>query len=111
LEDEIMAYDIDVSSVTAVLLADGWHKVKGPSFGVEPYGYVVVAPEAKPADGEGKKSANGNGKKKAPPMSAVAEKGLSPSLGARWTKPNGEVIACPVASVIALRQARRAAMA
>ena len=39
-----MAYDIDVSLVTAVLLADGWHKVKGRSFGIEPYGYVLAAP-------------------------------------------------------------------
>jgi hypothetical protein len=106
-----MAYDIDVSSVTAVLLADGWHKVKGRSFGVEPYGYVLAAPEAKPADGEGKKSGNGNAKKKAAAMAPAAEKGISPGLGARWTKPNGEVIACPVGSVLALRQARRAGKA
>ncbi len=107
-----MAYDIDVSSVTAVLLADGWHKVKSRSFGIEPYGYVVAGPEAKAAEGEGKKKAsNGNGKKKAAATSAVAEKGLSPSLGARWTKPNGEIIACPVASVLALRQLRRPAKA
>jgi len=105
-----MAYDIDVSSVTAVLLADGWHKVKGRSFGIEPYGYVLAPPEAKdakPGDAEGKKSGNGNGKKKALAMAAVAEKGLTPGLGARWTKPNGEVIACPVGSVLALRQSRR----
>jgi len=105
-----MAYDIDVSLVTAVLLADGWHKVKGRSFGIEPYGYVLAAPEAKAAD-EGKKSGNGNGKKKAAAMAPVAEKGISPGLGARWTKPNGEVIACPVGSVLALRQNRRVAKA
>jgi hypothetical protein len=29
-------------------------------------------------------------------------------MGARWTKPNGEVIACPVASVLALRHGRAA---
>src|SRR5262249_1951606 len=107
----IMAYDIDVSSVTAVLLADGWHKVKGRSFGIEPYGYVLAAPEAKAGDAEGKKPGNGNGKKRAAATTAVAEKGLTPSLGARWTKPNGEVIACPVASVLALRQTRRVAKA
>ena len=37
-----MSYEIDVSSVTAVLLADGWHRVKGRSFGIEPYGYVAI---------------------------------------------------------------------
>ena len=103
-----MAYDIDVSSVTAVLLADGWHKVKGRSFGIEPYGYVLATPEPKAGDAEGKKTANGNGgKKRVATTTAVAEKGLTPSLGARWTKPNGEVIACPVGSVLALRQDRR----
>jgi hypothetical protein len=107
-----MAYDIDVSSVTAVLLADGWHKVKGRSFGIEPYGYVVATPEPKAGDADrSKKTGNGNGKKKAAATAAVAEKGLTPSLGARWTKPNGEVIACPVGSVLALRQMRRAVKA
>jgi hypothetical protein len=107
-----MAYDIDVSSVTAVLLADGWHKVKGRSFGIEPYGYVVATPEPKAGDADrSKKTGNGNVKKKAAATAAVAEKGLTPSLGARWTKPNGEVIACPVGSVLALRQMRRAVKA
>ena len=36
-------------------------------------------------------------------MEPVADKGLPPIMGARWTKPSGEVIACPVASVLALR--------
>lgn len=103
-----MSYEIDVASVSAVLLADGWHRVKGSSFGIEPYGYVAQpvsdAPEAK------SKAKEGNGKKKAATAATVAhvaEKGLTPTLGARWTKPNGEVIACPVGSVIALRHARK----
>ncbi len=106
-----MSYEIDVASVTAVLLADGWHRVKGKSFGIEPYGYVaVVAAEAKAEEkaagkGNAKKDGRANGKKKANGIPAVAEKGLAPVLGARWTKPNGEVIACPVASVLALRHA------
>ena len=105
-----MAYDIDVASVTAVLLADGWHRVKGRSFGIEPYGYVAPVLDTKAVDADAKKAGSGNGKKKkAPPVSSVAEKGLSPTLGARWTKPNGEVIACPVGSVLALRHARAAA--
>ena len=107
-----MSYEIDVSSVTAVLLADGWHRVKGRSFGIEPYGYVAIpngngkadaAKDAKEA-GEGKaaKSAK-SAKKKAVRVEPVADKGLPPIMGARWTKPSGEVIACPVASVLALR--------
>ena len=111
-----MSYEIDVSSVTAVLLADGWHRVKGRSFGIEPYGYVAVpngngkaevAKDAKEA-GDRKPAKNGKSeKKKARPMvEPVADKGLSPIMGARWTKPSGEVIACPVTSVLALRHGR-----
>lgn len=110
-----MSYEIDVSSVTAVLLADGWHRVKGRSFGIEPYGYVAIpngngkgdaAKDAKDAKdaGEGKAAKNGKAaKKRAAHVEPVADKGLPPVMGARWTKPSGEVIACPVASVLALR--------
>lgn len=110
-----MSYEIDVASVTAVLLADGWHKVKGRSFGIEPYGYVAVpnGSDAKAGAGDGKKAegkkADGkkaNGKKKAATVPSVVDKGVAPMLGARWTKPSGEVIACPVGSVLALRHAR-----
>ena len=107
-----MSYEIDVSSVTAVLLADGWHRVKGRSFGIEPYGYVAIpnghgkvdgAKDAKDAgDGKAAKGAK-SAKKKAARVEPVADKGLPPIMGARWTKPSGEVIACPVASVLALR--------
>jgi hypothetical protein len=107
-----VSYEIDVSSVTAVLLADGWHRVKGRSFGIEPYGYVAipnghgkadVAKDAKDA-GDGKAAKNAKSeKKKAARVEPVADKGLPPIMGARWTKPSGEVIACPVASVLALR--------
>lgn len=105
-----MSYEIDVASVTAVLLADGWHKVKGRSFGIEPYGYVAVpkGSDAKAGAGDGKKAEGkkANGKKKAATVPSVVDKGVAPMLGARWTKPSGEVIACPVGSVLALRHAR-----
>ena len=117
----VVSYEIDVSSVTAVLLADGWHRVKGRSFGIEPYGYVAIpngngkadalkdakhAKDAKDA-GEGKAAKNGkSAKRKAALIEPVADKGLPPVMGARWTKPSGEVIACPVASVLALRHGR-----
>jgi len=110
-----VSYEIDVSSVTAVLLADGWHRVKGRSFGIEPYGYVAipnghgkadVAKDAKEAV-EGKAKNGKSAKKKAARVvEPVADKGLSPIMGARWTKPSGEVIACPVTSVLALRHGR-----
>jgi hypothetical protein len=115
-EEGAVSYEIDVSSVTAVLLADGWHRVKGRSFGIEPYGYVAIpngngkaddakAKEAK--DGKEVKDAKNakSAKKKAARVEPVADKGLAPVMGARWTKPNGEVIACPVGSVLALRHA------
>jgi hypothetical protein len=96
-----MSYEIDVATVTAVLLADGWHRVKGSSFGIEPFSYVATNAA------EGKKEGRA-GKKKADAIPAVVEKGIAPVLGARWTKPNGEVIACPVSSLIALRHDRAA---
>src|SRR5262245_2465470 len=91
-----VSYEIDVASVRAVLLADGWHRVKASSFGIEPYGYVAQAPapEAPEGKAEGKAKGNGGGGKKkqaaAATVAHVAEKGLVPVLGARWTKPNGE---------------------
>jgi hypothetical protein len=108
-----VSYEIDVSSVTAVLLADGWHRVKGRSFGIEPYGYVAIpngnskADDAKAKnakDGKDGKDAK-SAKKKAARVEPVADKGLPPIMGARWTKPSGEMIACPVGSVLALRHA------
>jgi hypothetical protein len=103
-KEEVVSYEIDVTSVRAVLLADGWHRVKARSFGIEPYGYV-----ASPEVSDEKKGNGGNGgkKKTAATVANVAEKGLPPTMGARWTKPNGEVIACPVGSVLALRHARK----
>ncbi len=92
-----MSYQIDVASVTAVLLADGWHKVKSRTFGIEPYAYGAPV-----AEDEGKPSGN-RGRKKKTPVVASVEQGPAPTLGARWTKPGGEVIACPVGSVLALR--------
>ena len=96
-----MSYEIDVATVTDVLLADGWHRVKGGSFGIEPYNYVATLTAESKKEGRA-------GKKKAEAMPSVVEKGVAPVLGARWTKPNGEIIACPVASLLALRHERAA---
>ena len=86
-----MSYEIDVSSVTAVLLADGWHRVKGRSFGIEPCGYVAIpngnsradaAKDAKDAKElvEGKPARNGKSAKKkaARVVEPVADKGQPP---------------------------------
>jgi hypothetical protein len=92
-----VSYKIDVSTVSAVLLADGWHRVKGRTFGIEPYEYVA-------GSGEGSWETGGRKRKGKTEVAApVVEKGLPPVLGARWTKPSGEVIACPVTSLLALR--------
>jgi hypothetical protein len=102
-----MAYEIDVASVTAVLLADGWHRVKGKSFGIEPYGFVTV-PNGEPVEPEGKDAKEGKSRKAKASILPVVQAGVAPTMGARWTKPSGEVIACPLASVLALRHARSA---
>jgi hypothetical protein len=95
-----MSYEIDVATVTAVLLADGWHRVQEGSFGIEPYSYVVTIA----AEGKQERVR----KKKTEAIPAVVEKAISPVLGARWTKRNGQVIACPVSSLLALRHDRAA---
>src|SRR5262249_61433442 len=98
-----MSYEIDVASVTAVLLADGWHRVKSRSFGIEPYGYVAGAPDpaAKGNGGEGKEGkADGKGKREGATPPPVADKGLTPTPGARRTKPNGRAIPRPRGSRI-----------
>jgi hypothetical protein len=69
--------------VTAVLLPDGWHRVKGKSFVVEPYGF----------DG------NGVGKTARAGEAAVA------LPGATWMKSKGRFVSCPLSSILAVRHA------
>ena len=65
--------------VTAVLLPDGWHRVKGKSFVVEPYGFD--------GDGSGKTARAADG----------------PLPGATWMKSKGRFVSCPLSSILAVR--------
>jgi hypothetical protein len=65
--------------VTAVLLPDGWHRVKGRSFLVEPY------------------SIDGHG------GAAVKTEATLP--GAAWMKSKGRFVSCPLTSILAVRHA------
>jgi hypothetical protein len=66
---------IDTARVEAILLADKWHIVKNHSLRIDAYEFV---------DGGG------------------AVRGL-PSAGASWTEPDGTVVACPLAAVVAVK--------
>jgi hypothetical protein len=67
--------------VTAVLLPDGWHRVKGRSFLVEPY------------------SIDGHG-------GATAAKTAEATMpGATWMKSKGRFVSCPLSSILAVRHA------
>ena len=76
-----MSLATDVDTVTQVLLADGWHKVKGASFATDAYEYMYQG-EAVLAGGQ---------------VAGV------PSTGAEWTEPNGTHIACPVTAILAVK--------
>jgi hypothetical protein len=43
-----MSLAIDVDRINRVLLADGWHAVKGGSFDLDSYEYIDVGPEYNP---------------------------------------------------------------
>jgi hypothetical protein len=75
--------NIDVDKVDRVLLSDGWHRVRDASFTVATYGFV-----------------------KGPTMllNAIAVKGAV-SHWARWTEPEGAMVACPLTAVLALSSA------
>ncbi len=73
-----MSLAIDVDTVTHVLLADGWHTVKGTSFALDAYEYMYQG-EAVLGGGQ------------------VAG---APSTGAEWADPNGTRIACPLTAIL-----------
>ena len=75
--------NIDVDKVDRVLLSDGWHRVRDASFTVATYGFA-----------------------KGPTMllNAIAVKGAV-SHWARWTEPEGAMVACPLTAVLALSSA------
>jgi hypothetical protein len=76
-----MSLAIDVDTVTDVLLADGWHKVKGASFAMDAYEYLY----------QGELVLGGG------------QAAGVPSTGAEWTEPNGAHIACPVNAILAVK--------
>ena len=91
-----MSLAIDIDKVEAVLLADGWHYVKGKSFGIDTYDFV----EGKNAQGDFVVVLGGG----------VCEGVVS--IGAMWREeplpesdPLREVftVACPLTSILALR--------
>lgn len=80
-----MSLRINTDHVAAVLLADGWHKVKGTTFNLDAYEYV---------DSDGKH----------PLLRGGAEKTAGiPATGATWQEPNGDEIACPLTAVLAVK--------
>ena len=76
-----MSLYIEVDDVAAVLLADGWHRVKDKSFELDSYEF---------AHGETPRLLGG-----------VCE-GVC-STGAVWTEPDGAQIYCPLTAVLAVR--------
>jgi hypothetical protein len=76
-----MSLAIDVDTVTDVLLADRWHKVKGTSFALDAYEYMYQG-EAVLGGGQ---------------VAGV------PSTGAEWSEANGAHIACPVTAILAVK--------
>ena len=76
-----MSLAIDINRVTAVLLADGWHRVKDNSFAVDDYEFM-----------------RGN--------DAVVSSGQVqgvPPTGASWTEQTGSVVYCPLTAILAVR--------
>lgn len=74
---------IDIDKVQRVLLNDGWHAVKDASFLVGNYGFVRGQTVI---------------------VNAIAIKGTA-SHWARWTEPEGTVVACPLTAILAVGSA------
>lgn len=76
-----MSLSIDVDKVTDVLLADGWHRVRDKSFGLDSYEYLW-----------GERVQLGGGQ-----VEGV------PSTGATWKEPDGAIVYCPITAVLAVK--------
>jgi hypothetical protein len=77
-----MSLSIEVESVRSVLLADGWHDIVRKSFELDAYEFHADV---------------------VPILAGGAIAGV-PSLGAKWTDAtDGQVIACPITSVLAVK--------
>lgn len=83
-----MSLAIDVAEVSAVLLADGWHAVADKSFTVDAYEFVSWAgPEIDD-----------------PVLLPAGSAGVS-AVGFRFRTPDGDEIAGPVSSLLAVDRA------
>jgi hypothetical protein len=78
-----LAMAIDVDTVVAVLLPDGWHKVQEGSFRTGAYEFM------------GGEIMVGSGR-----VQGV------PATGGRWLEADGSVVSCPLTSVLAVRQGK-----
>ncbi len=78
-----MSLALDVSRVEQVLLMDGWHRVANASFELDAYEFIH--------DGR---------------AVLAGQPTLIPSMGGRWTEPDGSEVACPVTAILAVKQSR-----
>lgn len=79
-----MSLKIDVDTVEAILLADGWHNVAGNSFDLDAYEFF-----------HGKRRLFSGGK------------GGTPSMGATWTDGDGTEFSCPITAILAVKISRK----
>jgi hypothetical protein len=76
-----MSLALDLSRVEQVLLMDGWRRVANASFELDAYEFI--------RDGR---------------AVLAGQPTLIPSIGGRWTEPDGSVVACPVTAILAVKQ-------
>ena len=76
-----MSLALDVSRVEQVLLTDGWHRVAHASFELDAYEFIHDARTV-----------------------LAGHPTLIPSVGGRWTEPDGSVVACPVTAILAVKK-------
>jgi hypothetical protein len=79
-----MSLAIDVDTVVAVLLADGWHKVTDGSFELNSYEFVHAGPT----------------------VHSVGKVQSVPTIGTTWVEADGTIVSCPLTSVLAVRQGK-----
>ncbi len=77
-----MSLALDVSRVEQVLLMDGWHRVANASFELDAYEFIHAAGRT----------------------IIAGQPTLIPSMGGRWTEPDGSVVACPVTAILAVKK-------
>ena len=76
-----MSLALDVSRVEQVLLMDGWHRVANASFELDAYEFIH--------DGR---------------TVLAGQPAIIPSVGGRWTEPDGSEVACPVTAILAVKK-------